>query len=79
MEEKKKYNWIDGNITIDFEMPLVMKNLILDMEKLDEEKDYGYLNYCDALDDLAKECYVQGRLTKEQWDRLVRKYGGIYK
>lgn len=76
MKNQRKYNWIDESIVIDFDMPLIMKNLILDMEKLDEEEDYGYLNYCEALDDLAKEAYVQGWLTKAQWDMLVRKYGG---
>lgn len=76
MKNQKKYNWIDESIVIDFDMPLIMKNLILDMEKLDEKEDYGYLNYCEALDDLAKEAYVQGWLTKAQWNMLVRKYGG---
>lgn len=76
MKNQKKYNWIDESIVIDFDMPLIMKNLILDMEKLDEKEDYGYFNYCEALDDLAKEAYVQGWLTKAQWNMLVRKYGG---
>lgn len=79
MAEKKRYNWIDESIIIDFDIPKIMTNLILDMEQLDEEENYGYLNYCDALDDMAKEFYVQGKLTKAQWDTLVRKYGGIYK
>lgn len=72
----KNKSWIRDDVIIDFKVPKSIANLMLSLEELDKDEDYGYCNYYDALDDLAKECYIQGALTKEQWDRLLEKYGG---
>lgn len=79
MTERKKYRWIDESIDIDFPVPSEIKYLMEDMEKLDEEENYGYINYYDSLDTTAKEAYVLGMITREQWYTLLRKYGGILK
>lgn len=73
-----KYQWIDESIKIDFELPLVMINLILDLEKFDiEDKECAYINYFDLLDTDAKNAYQEGIITREQWNLLLQKYGGF--
>ncbi len=73
---EKKYNWVRDDIVIDFKVPKIIENLMLDLEELDKNEDYGYCNYFEGLDNLAKESYVQGLITKEQWNILIKRYGG---
>ena len=68
--------WINKEIDIDFEVPKSLQNLIDELENLDDEENYAYFNYSEALDDGAKELVVKGKLTKEQWDLLCARYGG---
>ncbi len=70
-----KYNYINDDIVIDFEVPMVLKNLMLDAEKSDLEEDEGtYLNYADAIDVWAKNYYQDGELSNLQWELLCRRY-----
>lgn len=43
---------------------------------MDEDEDYGYYEYSEALDYGAKEYVYQGVLTKKQWQTLCLKYDG---
>ena len=70
----KKYNWIDDSVIIDFEIPKSLLPLIEECEKCDENEDYCYFDWADALDVGAKEYYRQGKLTEKQWDTLCAKY-----
>lgn len=72
--DSPKHHWINDDVIIDFPLPKSMLYLIEELEKLDAEENYAYFNYADALDVGAKELYVQGRLTRKQWDTLCLKY-----
>ena len=69
--------WIKHDIQIDFPLPKIALNLIADLEEMDRNEDYAYYNFAEALDCLAKEMYVQGDITKAQWDLLCQKYDGL--
>lgn len=53
--ETQGRNWINDEIEIDFDVPKGVQDLINELEKLDDEEDYSYFNYSDALDCAAKE------------------------
>lgn len=68
-------SYINKDIKIDFPVPRTIQYLIDDCEKADREDDLGmYECAADSLDNFAKEAYICGALTKEQWDRLCRRY-----
>ncbi|MBQ9590761.1 MAG: hypothetical protein IJR29_11350 [Butyrivibrio sp.] len=70
-----KHNYINDDIVIDFDVPMVLKNLMLDAEKADLEEDEGtYLNYADTIDVWAKNYYQDGELSNLQWELLCRRY-----
>lgn len=71
------HRWIRDDVVIDFKLPKSMHYLIEELEKLDEQEDYAYFNYAEALDCGAKELYKQGKLTKQQWNQLCLKYDGV--
>lgn len=69
-------NYIDNSIAINFPVPRDIKYLMDKCEKYDAEANYGaYENYANALCFVvSKEAYVQGHLTKEQWEMIERRY-----
>ncbi len=67
-------NWIREDVVIDFEVPRSLLHLIEELEKCDQEQNYAYDNYAEALDVGCKELCRQGKLTEEQWDTLCVKY-----
>ena len=70
----KKYNWVNDEINIDFKVPKSIEHQIEELERLDEEKNILYFDYCDHLDVLAKNAYAEGMITKKEWDALVMRY-----
>ena len=70
----KKYNWVNDEIKIDFKVQRSIEHQIEELEKLDEEKNILYFDYCDHLDVLAKNAYTEGMITKKEWDALVMRY-----
>ena len=72
-----KYRWIREDIEIDFPLPKSALYIISELEKMDLNEDYGYFNYAETLDHIAKEMVVQGDLTEAQWDLLCAKYDGV--
>lgn len=79
MKTLEYYHWTDDKVRIDdfYEgLPKVIRNLVDDLEKADEEEDWGYINLCESLEDAAKLYVPEGRITKEQFDRLCRRYYG---
>ena len=70
------YNWINDNVKIDFSLPKILKDKVIELEKLDKDKDYRYFDVCEYLDDDAKGYYVEGKISKKQWDMLVSRYDG---
>lgn len=76
MMTKKKYNWINDEVKIDFPLPQILQDKVIELEQLDSEMDYFYFDVCEYLDDDAKLFYVDGVITKEQWDKLITRYDG---
>lgn len=69
------YHYINDKIKIDFPVTKNIREAMEDAEKYDREDNYGmYYNNADFIDIAAKECYVNHKLTKEQWDKLVERY-----
>ena len=70
------YNFINGNIKLDFKIPKDMQNLIDICEQADIDDDYGkYNNYAEMLAFVvAKEAYVQGSITHKQWEQIQMRY-----
>lgn len=51
-----KYNYINNDVKIDFELSHTMKDLVDKAEKADILEDYGlYMNLADAIDFQAKK------------------------
>lgn len=69
-------NFINDDITIDFEVPKDIKRIIDICEEADRNDDYGlYMNFADLLTEVAsKEAYKQGHLTKKQWEQIEMRY-----
>ncbi len=72
----KRYTWINDDVKIDFPIPKILQDKVEELEQLDQAGDYCYFDVCEYLDDDAKEFYVQGKITKKQWDKLVTRYDG---
>ena len=69
-------NYINDEVKIDFPVSGNLKYLMDECEKYDKEDDYGmYSNMAIFLtDNVAKEAYVTGALTKKQWETIERRY-----
>lgn len=67
---------IDQSVTIDFPVPPIIKNTMEDVEQAyNESGEYGpFINWVDTLDNVCKECYVTGAITKKQWDTIMSRY-----
>lgn len=71
----KKFKWINEEIVLDFPLPKVLQNTIVEAEEADLANDAGeYLGIVDAIDVLCKEYVVEHIFTQEQWDLVVSKY-----
>ena len=69
------YNYINDEYKIDFDVPMVLKNLFIDAEEADAEEHYGtYLAYADAIDTWAKNYYADGAITLEMRKTICRRY-----
>lgn len=70
----KKYTWINDDIKIDFPLPKLLQNLVEELEELDLEENWLYLDQCEFLENITKECIISGWITDEQRDLLCRRY-----
>lgn len=69
-----EYHEINDEIKIEFKMPEMLQNLILDAEMADRRNDGSYDNLADTIDMLCKSYYADGKLTLKQWETVVRRY-----
>jgi len=79
MEKLKQYRWVDDSISIDDfydNLPEIVKNLIMDIERADAEEHYGYFDWCEALEYISKQFVPPGIITMEQRERLCNRYYG---
>ena len=70
-----KYNYINNDVKIDFELSHTMKDLVDKAEKVDILEDYGlYMNLADAIDSQAKKEVSRNLITETEWNKLVSRY-----
>lgn len=75
INENRKYNFINNNVTIDFELTNTMKNLIFKAEESDFLNDYGlYMNYVYAIDSQAKKEVTRHIISESNWQKLLKRY-----
>ncbi len=70
-----KYNYINNDVKIDFELSHTMQDLVDKAEKADILEDYGlYMNLADAIDSQAKKEVSRHLITELEWNKLVSRY-----
>ena len=71
--QKKVENIVNS---YNFRVPVIVRNTIEDTETaLAEDGEFGpFLNWVDTLDNVCKECYVTGAITKNQWNLIMKRY-----
>ena len=70
-----KYNFINDDIVIDFELSHTMQDLIDKAEKAEILEDYGlYMNLADAKDSQTKKEVSKHLITDKEWKKLVSRY-----
>lgn len=75
INENRKYNFINNNVTIDFELTNTMKNLIYKAGESDFLNDYGlYMNYVYAIDSQAKKEVTRHIISESNWQKLLKRY-----
>ena len=73
--DNRKYNYINNDIKIDFELSHTMQDLVDKAEKADILEDYGlYMNLAYAIDARAKREVSRHLLTEREWRILSRRY-----
>ena len=74
-KEKTKYNYINGDIEIDFELSKTLQDLVNKAEAADHADDYGtYMNYAYAIDSQGKNETTHRKMRERQWNKLVQRY-----
>ena len=70
-----KYNFINNEVKINFEVPKVLQNLMNEAEKADILNDYGlYMNLAYAIDSRAKKETTHHKISESQWKQLTKRY-----
>jgi len=73
--DNRKYNYINNEIKIDFELSHTMQDLVEQAEKADILEDYGlYMNLAYAIDARAKKEVNRHLITETEWRKLIRRY-----
>jgi len=73
--DNRKYNYINNDVVIDFELSHIMQDLVEQAEKADILEDYGlYMNLAYAIDTRAKREVSRHLLTEREWRMLSRRY-----
>lgn len=70
-----KYNFINNEVKIDFELSKTMQHLINKAEKADVLNDYGlYMNIAYAIDSQAKKETSHHIIRESEWKQLTKRY-----
>ena len=73
--ENRKYNYINNEVEIDFDLTTTMSDLVNKAEEADILEDYGlYMNLCDAIDSEGKKEATLHIISETEWRKLVRRY-----
>lgn len=71
----KRFQWVRDSIKIDFPVSKTMKNTMEEAEQFDlADNQAEYSAVADVLDLMGKEAFVNGLITKEQWDKICERY-----
>lgn len=71
---ENKCRWIVDDVKIDFPVPKTIQDKIDELERLDQENNDLYFDNCEFLDDACKFLYLEGIISKKQWDTIVSRY-----
>ena len=75
VQHNQKYNFINNDVKIDFEVSKTMQNLINEAEKADLLNDYGlYMNIADAIDSQAKKETTHHIIREHEWKIIITRY-----
>lgn len=73
--DNRKYNYINDDIKIEFELSITMKDLVNKAEEADLLEDYGlYMNIVDAIDTQGKKETKNHIITESEWNKLIWRY-----
>ena len=73
--ENRKYNYINNEVEIDFDLTPTMSDLVKKAEEADILEDYGlYMNLADAIDSEGKKEATHYIISEIEWRKLVRRY-----
>lgn len=73
--KNRQYQFINNNISIDFELSKTMQDLVDKAEEADFIGDYGsYMNLAYAIDSQAKKEVNNHIITETEWKKLNRRY-----
>ncbi len=73
--ENRKYNYINNEVEIDFDLTPTMSDLVKKAEEADILEDYGlYMNLADAIDSEGKKEATHHIISETEWRKLVRRY-----
>lgn len=73
--KNRKYNFVDKDVIIDFELSKSMKNLCDLAEEADYMNDYeSYMNIAYAIDTKAKNETNKHIIKESEWKKLLRRY-----
>lgn len=72
-----KYNYIQDDVQIDFELPDGIAKIITIVEKLDQLNDSEYLSYASTLKATIQYYVDKGILNQEQQQILNKKYPSL--
>jgi len=71
----RKYNYINKDIVIDFDLTKTMQQLVDKAEEADFLNDYGlYMNIVEAIDSQAKKETNNHIIRESEWKQLIRRY-----
>ena len=71
---KEKFQRINDDIKINFEVPKLLKNTMEEAEALDKEGSVIYTAVADQIDVICKGYVTTGHMTQEQWDKIADRY-----
>ncbi len=73
--ENRKYNYINNEVQIDFELTPTMSDLVKKAEDADILNDYGlYMNLADAIDSQGKKEATHHIISETEWRTMTRRY-----
>lgn len=67
---------VDKSVVIDFPVNKTITYAMNETEKAFEDGgEYGtFMDWVDVLDNVCKEAYVSGQISKKQWDTILDRY-----